>query len=285
MAKLEYTLKTDTLFKMLFVRHQDLLKQLVATLLGIPHESIGHFEVTNAEMPADVIKGKFCRLDINMEVGGRLVNLEMQVDKDDDYRERALFYWARMFSSALPQGRPYKELPRTVVISITDFDLFDCPEFHSEFRPLEVTRHEELSDRMSLHFFELRKVPSGELDPKDMLLLWLWLFKATTEEELERLKALEVPVVAQVIDAYTQVAGSAEFREIERQRALARHNEASALATMARKTRDEERMKWQGVVAGKDATIADMGTKLAGKDAENERLRAQVAELLAKQGG
>ena len=54
MAKLEYTLKTDTLFKMLFVRHQDLLKQLVATLLGIPHESIGHFEVTNAEMPADV---------------------------------------------------------------------------------------------------------------------------------------------------------------------------------------------------------------------------------------
>ena len=37
MAKLEYTLKTDTLFKMLFVRHQDLLKQLVATRLGIPH--------------------------------------------------------------------------------------------------------------------------------------------------------------------------------------------------------------------------------------------------------
>ena|GEM_PF-1663575 len=95
----------------------------------------------------------------------------------------------------------------------------------------------------------------------------------------------KVPVVGQVIDAYTQVAGSAEFREIERQRALAQHNEASALATMARKTRDEERMKWQGVVADKDATIAGMGATIADKDAENERLRAQVAELLAKQGG
>ena len=308
MAKLEYTLKTDTLFKILFVRHQDLLKQLVATLLGIPLESIGHFEVTNAEMPAEVIKGKFCRLDINMKVGGRLVNLEMQVNKEDDYRERALFYWARMFSSALRQGKDYKDLPRTVVISITDFDLFDCPEFHSEFRPLEVTRHEELSDRMSLHFFELGKVPSGELDPKDMLRLWLWLFKATTEEELARLKALGVPVVEQVINAYTQVAGSAEFREIERQRQLARNNEASALNTRERQVN----MKWQGVVAGKDATIADMGTKLADKDAmiagkdaaiadmgtkladmgtkladkdaENERLRAQVVEFLAKQG-
>ena len=30
-------------------------------------------------MPADVVKGKFCRLvDINMKVDGRLVNIEMQ---------------------------------------------------------------------------------------------------------------------------------------------------------------------------------------------------------------
>jgi len=58
MAKLKYTLKTDTLFKMLFVRHQDLLKQLVAELLGIRHESIGRFEVANAEMPLEVLGGK-----------------------------------------------------------------------------------------------------------------------------------------------------------------------------------------------------------------------------------
>ena len=36
MKKLQYTFKTDTLFKMLFVTHQDLLKKLVAALLGIP---------------------------------------------------------------------------------------------------------------------------------------------------------------------------------------------------------------------------------------------------------
>jgi len=40
-AKLEYTFKTDTLFKMLFVKHTDLLKQLVSELLGIQLESIG----------------------------------------------------------------------------------------------------------------------------------------------------------------------------------------------------------------------------------------------------
>jgi hypothetical protein len=34
MTKLKYTLKSDTLFKMLFSRNQDLLKRLVAALLG-----------------------------------------------------------------------------------------------------------------------------------------------------------------------------------------------------------------------------------------------------------
>ena len=41
MTKLEYTFKTDTLFKMLFVQYPDLLKNLVADLLTIPMESIG----------------------------------------------------------------------------------------------------------------------------------------------------------------------------------------------------------------------------------------------------
>ena len=39
-TKLEYTFKSDVLFKMLFVRYPDLLKRLVAVLLSIPLESI-----------------------------------------------------------------------------------------------------------------------------------------------------------------------------------------------------------------------------------------------------
>jgi len=43
MVKLKYTLKHDILFKMLFVKHQGLLKRLVALMLGIPLESISEF--------------------------------------------------------------------------------------------------------------------------------------------------------------------------------------------------------------------------------------------------
>jgi len=214
MTRLEYTFKTDTLFKMLFVQYPHLLKHLVATLLAIPLESIGQFEVTNPDIPPDSKGEKFC--------------------------------------------------------------------------PLEVTRHELLSDKMSLHFFELKKLPAAELNASNKLLLWLSLFKANTEEELEQIKALEEPTMEQAINAYQKITATDEFKERERLRHYARINEASALY----EAREQEREKWQGVVADKDAKLADKDAKLADKDAkladkdaENERLRLQIAELQAKIGG
>jgi len=68
MTKLEYTFKTDTLFKILFVQYPDLLKDLVCELLQISKKSVTRFEITNPEMPPEAIGEKFCRLDINLIV-------------------------------------------------------------------------------------------------------------------------------------------------------------------------------------------------------------------------
>jgi len=264
MTKLEYTFKTDTLFKLLFVKYPSLLKHLVSQLLGISLESIEQFEITNSEMPPEAVGDKFCHLDINMTVDGKLVDLEVQVRDEGDYPERALYHWAREYSTALKEGGHYIDLPRTIIISIINFDLFDCGEYHSEFQPLEVTRHTLLTDKMSLHFFELGKLPE-EINADDMLLLWLSLFKADTEEDLEKIETLEVPVMKEAINAYHHIAATPEFQQLERMRADARHNEAAALYNAERKGMQQEREKWQTVVADKDA--------------ENEQLRLRIAEL------
>jgi len=62
-----------------------------------------------------------------------------------------------------------------------------------------------------------------------MRLLWLTLFKADTEEELAKIESMEVPVMEQAIRAYHQITADSEFREMERLREKARHDEASAL--------------------------------------------------------
>ena len=130
-----------------------------------------------------------------MTVNGQQVDLEVQVSNEGDYPERVMYYWAREFSSAFLIGQGYSELPRTLVIGIIDFMLFDCEEYHSFFQPLEVTRHTLMSDKMGFHFFEIPKLPD-DVNQENMPLLWLPLFKADTEEELEKIKRMEVPAMS-----------------------------------------------------------------------------------------
>ena len=85
MTRLEYTLKSDTLFKMLFTRNQGLLKRLVAALLGTEYEDITEFSVINPEISPEELGKKFCRLDINMKVNGQKLDLELQVADEGNY--------------------------------------------------------------------------------------------------------------------------------------------------------------------------------------------------------
>jgi predicted transposase/invertase (TIGR01784 family) len=264
MSVLRYTFMNDTLFKMLFTKYPELLKRLTSELLGISYDSIGEFAITNPDIPPDAKDEKFCRLDINMTVDGQLVDLEIQVADEGDYPERSLYYWARDYSSGLKAGQDYIDLPRTVHISIVAFKMFDCQDFHSEFQLLEVQRHVPLTDKQVLHYFELPKLPK-EMNREDELKLWLHLFHAETEEDIDTIAAMEVPVMEEAIGAYKQLTATDEFKELERLRERARHNEAAALRHARQQGEKQANEKWQTIIAEKDA--------------ENEKLRAQLAKL------
>ena len=189
-----------------------------------------------------------------------------------------MFHWAKMFASALSSGNDYYLLPKTIVISILGFKQFACKEVHSEFAPMEVSRHEILSDKQRYHFFELPKLPDVDsIDNNSEKDLWLALFNAVTEEELEKLVSIGGEVMSQAVEAYRGITALEEYRHLEILRARARHDEASALAHAAK----VEREKWQGVVAEKNAALANKDAALAEKDAENEKLRQMIASLQA----
>jgi predicted transposase/invertase (TIGR01784 family) len=212
-----------------------------------------------------------------MVVNGRIINIEIQIEDEGDYIERCMFNWSREFSSALPAGGHYTALPRTIVISILSFNQFACKEFHSEFQPLEVSRHTPMTDKMVFHFFELKKLPK-DIGREDKLLLWLSLFKAETEEEMARINEMGVPEMSQAISAYQNIAASSEFRELERMRERAMHDEAQALHHAAL----VEREKWQVIVSEKDTALAEKDTALAEQTvtlAEKDKL---IAELLTR---
>jgi predicted transposase/invertase (TIGR01784 family) len=241
---------TDTLFKMLFVQNPELLRKLVGHLLSIPYSTITQFEITNPEIPPEYIGEKFCRLDINVIINGQRCNLEIQVQNEGHFTERVLYYWARGYSSALPAGEDYSELPRTIVVNIVGFEAFECSEYHSEFAVIEVNRHTAFGDKLCLHVFELPKLPKLA-DTNDKQLLWLSLFRAKTEEELQSIISMGVPEMTEAVEAYRSTAVSPAFRELERLRTKARHDEAQALRNALRK--GIEQGIEQGVLLGAQA--------------------------------
>ena len=86
------------------------------------------------------------------------------------------------------------------------------------------------------------------------------------------------------VQAYRHVSASEEFREIERKRSMARHDEAQALLNARRQATEMERRKWQGVVSEQAAKNEQLGMKNEQLGMENEELRLQLAELIARFG-
>jgi len=268
-AELKYTMTRDTLFKLFFVKHPDLLKNLVSRFLNIEIDAITEFVITNPVIAPDSLGTKFCRLDINMKVNAQNVNIEVQVEDKKDYPARSLYYWARCYSNALFEGGDYINLPRTIVINIVDFELFnDTTDFHSEFRVLEIARHTELTDKMILHYFELPKLPDiAEADGVDGLKMWLALFSAKTDEEISKIEKIGGKVMEQAVAAYRSVISSDDLKEIERLRELAEFNERAARNYERREGRQEQlveninRMYKKGYTVAVIADVLDVSEK------------------------
>ena len=82
----------------------------------------------------------------------------MQVNRESDFKDRTLFYWAKLYSEELKTGDEYGELKQTICINIINFDLFACEDYHSSFKIMESERRELLTDKFAIHFFELKKL-------------------------------------------------------------------------------------------------------------------------------
>ena len=132
---------------------------------------------------------------------------------------------------------------------------------------MEVNRHTALTDKCSLHFFELSKmVDAAAIDQSNEKEQWLALFNAETEEELTELAQTGGAVMSEAIQAYRGITATQEFMNLERMREKTTRDEAQALGNAARRAAHERDTHWQGVVeeiaAEKDAIIAALKAQL-----------------------
>ena len=223
-------LKLDIIFKRVFgtSKNEKIIASFIASLLEIPKESIKEIYIENVELPPEEADQKFSRLDLRMRVDDRIINIELQIKYQDDFRERTVYYGARLFGEDLKAGEEYGEINQTICINIINFDLFAHNDYYSCFKIMETKRHELLTDKFAIHFFELKKINKYKKNrPAED---WLRLIDAETEGDLMELqKSTSIPEINDAIVILRELSADEKVKAEAYYREKRLHDEATAL--------------------------------------------------------
>lgn len=254
--------KLDIIFKKLFLSDNEVLADFIESLLDIPKGGIQKLELDNSELLPASADGKQGKLDIKMKVDDKIVNVEMQMQNRGDFKDRTLYYWSKLYSGELKTGERYTDLKQTICINILNFNLFDCEEPYSTFKLLETKRHELLTEKCAILFFELKKVNKA-INKNNRKQLWLQLINAETEEEFEMLKETGIPEINKAIVILHELNEDETTRIMAEARDKVIRDELSALAYA----------KNEGRAEGKAEERAEMINKMRKSGMTDEQIQ------------
>ena len=111
------------------------------------------------------------------------VIIEIQLQGNQYFIRRSLYYWANSYSSLLNKSENYTKLSPVISINVLDFILFnDIKDFHSCYLLKEIKHNKILTDHCMLHYIELPKFNLN--NNKEKLSSWIKFFKGENMSNL-----------------------------------------------------------------------------------------------------
>jgi hypothetical protein len=185
-----YGMRNDYMFHAVLQKNEEVLRNLLATLLEIDEAEIESCHIENPIELGKEIEGKECILDVKLTLNNdKVINIELQVYKQTHWISRSLLYWARAYDN-LKSGQGYDMLLPAYHIGILDFTLFeDHTKFMAQYQILDVEDGYLYSDKLCIKVLDLTQLEKAKQEPETnkKLLKWAGIFKAETLEELEQL--------------------------------------------------------------------------------------------------
>ncbi|MBN2736542.1 MAG: PD-(D/E)XK nuclease family transposase [Spirochaetales bacterium] len=233
--------------------NKDLLLSFINTVLeDADFETIQSIDIQNAFNLKNFDIDKKTILDIKArDKHGRIYDIEVQSSGDRHFVNRSLYYWARLYSSQLTEGKIYTQLRPTICINILNFEIFEeTRKAHSCFLLFEKDNPElALSDHLQLHFIELPKLKKSENMTK--LERWLsFLLNEGKEESIMKFLIKDDPDIAKAHKIYNYFTQDENMRAAyeARQKWLNDYNSAIAAAEEKGITKGKEEGKEEGKV-------------------------------------
>lgn len=239
--------KVDYAFKHVFGREESkpaLISLLDAVLQPAPGQHITSLALLNPFNDRETPGDKSSVLDIKArDETGRQFNVEMQMLAYGAFRQRALYYWARLHQGQLKKGKDFRILRPTIAVCFVDTALFpNIDEYHLIFE-LRERRHQMLfTDQMALHILELTRFNKGLSELTTSLDRWLYFLRHASALDADAVpETLDVPEVRWALGDLMMIARGDHEREQYESRLKMQRDLYTALAEKLDEGRAEGR--------------------------------------------
>ena len=113
------------------------------------------------------------------------VIIEIQLQGNQYFIGRSLYYWENSYSSLLNKSDNYTKLAPVIGMNILDFTIFnDIKDFHSCYLLKEIKHNKILTDHCMLHYIELPKFNLNDFENKEKIITWIKFFKGENMSNL-----------------------------------------------------------------------------------------------------
>ncbi len=287
----------DFVFKALFGKEDKTSKKLLIAFLNDvlakenqePIVDVAHINPFNYK---EFEKDKLSVLDIKAKTEkDEIINIEVQVQNEDNYRKRSLYYWSKSYGETILEAETYESLKKTIVINILGYiEITESGKIHTTFKIMEQEEHFNLLEDLQIHYLELPKLPRKNIEELDDVELWLDFLKESAKEgNEERLKELKErsEIMETAINQLIEISADEKMREIYRAREKARLDMISKLKYAENRGIEKGMEKGiekgieKGMEKGETKALARTAIRLLTRrfDFVSEDLKQRIAEM------
>ena len=179
----------DVVFQMLFgeVGSEKITQDFLSAILKEKIETISLDQ--NIVLRRELPKGKMGIVDVLAKINdNEFCNVEMQMADKKNMIKRMLYYWARQYAKEIGKKEEYKELKRTIVVLIANFEFDKLRELgvHSRWKIIEEERRKiVLTEDLEFNIIEVPKMYKEKQARDEKLIEWLKFLENPESKEVQ----------------------------------------------------------------------------------------------------
>ena len=180
--------KLDVVFQILFgeVGSENITKDFLSTILKEEIEEISLDQ--NVVLRREIPKGKMGIVDVLAKINNNeYCNIEMQMIDKKNMIKRMLYYWSRQYAKGIGKNEDYRELKRTIVVLIANFELENLKGLgiHSRWKIIEEEERKiVLTEDLEFNIIELPKMYKMHQEGEKKLKEWLEFLENPDSKEV-----------------------------------------------------------------------------------------------------